>query len=66
MVQKRADELEVGDAVSLGIHKGYVIEIIRESPQVLLIHIDQQRYNGKPWVYRKRANTPVKVLVGGL
>ena len=57
MMLKRADELVAGDVVRLGGHTGTVTEIIKESPRVLLIHIDAA---GRWYVHRKRAYTLVQ------
>lgn len=60
--RKRADQLRVGDVAKFGVHIARIVEIIRESPQVFLIHIAHERHNGLPWVYRKRANTMVETF----
>ena len=63
MIEKRADELRVGDIVQLGMHiNTTIVRIIQESPRVLLIHIKEPNHRGLPWVYRKRASTKVRTM----
>lgn len=62
MQMKRADQLKAGDLVSIGLHVGPIVRIIQESPRVLLLHVASPGSKFGHFVYRKRANTPIKIV----